>query len=202
MIKNVIFDLGRVIYTFWPREYLVRLGYDEATTDALMRLIFDSPLWIEMDRGACTFEESIAHFCQNEPSLAEEVKRVFQADWVNDVIRIMPESLAFFYEVKKQGYRIYILSNFCAESFAQVYARDAFLKEADGMVISAHVRLVKPDPAIYKHLLNQYDLIPEECVFIDDNTDNIKAAKSLGIHGICFTHITDCKQQFEKITRA
>lgn len=197
MIKNVIFDLGRVIYTYWPQDYLLSLGYEAPKSEALMKLIFDSPLWVEMDRGTCSLPDAIDQFCRQRPELSHDVRRVLHNDWVDDVIHIMPETLDFFYELKQKGYKIYILSNFCEESFAKVYARDSFFKDADGMIISAHVKLIKPDRAIYEVLTERYALSPRESVFIDDNAANIEAAEAYGIHGILFTNIADCKLKFD-----
>ncbi len=61
-----------------------------------------------------------------------------------------------------------------------------FLSEVDGGILSYRDRVVKPDPAIYKLLMERYDLVPEKTVFIDDTAVNIEAAKNLGWNGIVF----------------
>ena len=60
------------------------------------------------------------------------------------------------------------------------------LKYFDALVISGEIKAAKPDKEIYEYLLSTYDLIPEECIFIDDNPANIEMANSLGIHGYLF----------------
>ena len=200
MIKNVVFDLGRVMYNYWPREYLNDLGYDEARADRLMECIFDNPLWMEIDRGFYTVPEYADKICADFPAEAEDIRRVLSKDWVDRVLTLMPPSLEFFYDVKRRGYNTYILSNFGEDDFAHIRVRDAFFfEQVDGMVISSHEKVIKPDPAIYFCLLNRYGLVPEETLFIDDNERNIGAARALGIHGIVFTGIDDCKARFELI---
>ena len=60
----------------------------------------------------------------------------------------------------------------------------SFMPLIDGGVISYEVKSVKPEPGIYEALIEKYDLVPEECVFLDDRPDNVEAAKKKGFHGI------------------
>ena len=55
--------------------------------------------------------------------------------------------------------------------------------------------MAKPEPEIYQHLFQAYDLKPEECFFIDDLERNIKAAKAVGMDGIIFTGDIDAVKQ-------
>ena len=67
-----------------------------------------------------------------------------------------------------------------------------FLDLFDGGIVSYQVNMSKPDPKIYKALLNKYKIIPESALFIDDRYENIMAAELLGIHGLVMTKsITD-----------
>ena len=74
-----------------------------------------------------------------------------------------------------------------------------FVPHLDGGIFSCKVHLTKPDPAIYKLILAQYNLTAEECVFIDDTLPNIKAAEALGIHGIHFTGLAQAKAALAEI---
>ena len=201
MIKNVIFDLGRVIYNYWPRADILELGFSEAQADLIMERVFDNPLWNELDRGTYTLREGAEKFCVENPELEGMIRRVLDEGWVDRVITIMPDSLEFFYDLKRRGFRVYILTNFPEDEFAHVRKRDAFFNDAEGIVVSAHEKLIKPDPAIYQCILSRYNLVPKETVFIDDKEENIVAAKVEGISGIVFTDLVDCKQQFEQLCK-
>jgi len=202
MIKNVIFDLGRVIYNFEPRADLISLGFDDKRADKLMECVFGNPIWLECDRGTYTIPQMIDTICKEYPDMAEDVMRVQGNDWkawTDRVITIMPDSLEFFYEVKRRGFKVYILTNFPEPNFSYVRERDAFYNDADGIVVSAHEKINKPDHGIYINLLERYKLVAEETLFIDDMPGNIAAAKELGFKGIQFINLADCKRQFEEI---
>lgn len=71
----------------------------------------------------------------------------------------------------------------------------------DGAVISSLVQLSKPDPAIYRYLIDTYFIKPEESVFIDDIPQNIIAAEQLGFHGIIFQDYASLLPQLSDILR-
>ena len=66
-------------------------------------------------------------------------------------------------------------------------------------MVSGDEKVAKPDPKIYRILLERYGLIPGECVFLDDNADNVKAAEALGINAIRFDNIENVKQNLAKL---
>lgn len=197
-IKNVIFDLGRVIYNFWPREDLISLGYSEEKANLFMERVYNANVWQEFDRGTYTLSEMLGKICADYPDMAGDFRRVLDDDWTNRVITIMPDNLEFFYDVKRRGFKVYILTNFPEEGFAHCRKRDKFFDEADGIVVSAHEKLNKPDPKIFECILNRYKLVPEETLFIDDMAYNTDAAKAMGIKAIQFVTLEDCKRQFEE----
>lgn len=91
----------------------------------------------------------------------------------------------FARECKNNGHSLYILSNWDARSFELLKETFPHLFDLfDGIVISGQVGLLKPDPAIYQHLLTTYNLDPKDCIFIDDQLTNVQTAQKLGIHGI------------------
>jgi putative hydrolase of the HAD superfamily len=96
--------------------------------------------------------------------------------------RMLPVVVA----LKENGYRLYLLSN-ASVRFGEY--RDSFkaLRYFDGDVVSAFYQTVKPEEKIYRILFDKYDLKPEECFFIDDNSDNVQAGRRLGMEGHVFT---------------
>jgi FMN phosphatase YigB (HAD superfamily) len=81
------------------------------------------------------------------------------------------------------------LSNWSAETFPLV--RDdpayAFLDRFRTIFVSGELRLVKPDPAIYRHVLAAIGAAAEDCLFVDDSPANVAAAAALGIASHRFT---------------
>ena len=92
------------------------------------------------------------------------------------------DGIYFALECKQAGYQIYILSNWDADSFTLLYAqyKDIF-DHFDGIMISGTQQTMKPLPTIFHKLLHLYDLTPADCIFIDDQQENIDTAASLGI---------------------
>ena len=60
------------------------------------------------------------------------------------------------------------------------------LRKFSGTVFSAPLKMAKPDPQIYRYLFETFSLKPEECFFIDDLEENVRAGKALGMDGIVF----------------
>lgn len=200
MIKNVIFDLGRVMLRYEPLEYLHELGYNEEKIRDLMESVFDSTIWVEIDRGTYGFTQAIDMFCEKAPELANDVRDILQPDIFFPRLTIMQDSLDFYWELKNAGYSIYILSNFSAEGIMHVRARYDFFQAADGIVISSDVRMVKPEFDIFYHIRDTYGLNPAETVFIDDSKANIDTAREIGFQTILFTDMARCRTDFDKLS--
>jgi len=63
----------------------------------------------------------------------------------------------------------------------------------DGKVLSGEVHLIKPNPGIYRLLLDKYKLNAEECLFVDDKQVNVDAAIAVGMGGHLFKNATKLK---------
>ena len=88
-------------------------------------------------------------------------------------------------ELKEKGYGIYLLSNASLRQH-DYWPRVEASRYFDGTLISADVKLVKPQPEIYRLLLEQFRLKGEECFFVDDLPGNIEGAFYVGIPGAVF----------------
>lgn len=93
--------------------------------------------------------------------------------------------------------RVGFLSN--AENFFYPYIQQKLEPEFDFSYSSWQLGLEKPDPQIYLQVLKLQNLSPEEVVFIDDNTDNVTSAQTLGIHTILFESIQRLLDELKKI---
>jgi len=196
MIKNVIFDLGRVLINFDPETYLKELGLNIEERKIYLDDIFKGSEWLDLDRGIINEEQAIEKIVSKGRIREEEVRKV------------LDERIHFFTElnlnsplvkkVKDNGYKLYILSNFPKIPFEILFKKYEFFRNFDGGVISYEkgVNVIKPDSRIYDILLNKYNLLPEETVFIDDTLVNIEKAEKYGITGI---HLPDHKELREKL---
>ena len=103
--------------------------------------------------------------------------------------KLYSNSIGFIKSCKKQGHKVYVLSNWDTESFELLQVKYSHLFDLfDGIVISGENDAVKPSPNIYATLLNRYNLDPQKCWFIDDQQENVTAACNIGINSILCTH--------------
>jgi len=200
IIRNVIFDIGRVLLEYEPFDYLNK-RYDAAKAKELMELVHGSREWWEADRGAEDFDSLYRIFTAKKPEWAEDIRYLLSRESMLGILTPKRETVDFLYELKAAGYKTYLLSNFSTTGFGWMDEAYPFLRDVDGRVISSHVGLNKPDPEIYKLLLNRYSLDPAEAVFIDDAPANVQAAATLGISAIQFTDIESCRRQFGQILK-
>lgn len=95
------------------------------------------------------------------------------------------EGIEFLEYCKQRKHALYILSNWDPESFEHLRKKKWFnnvLALCNGWVISGHVGMMKPDPRIFIHLFERYNLDPDSTptVYIDDARENLLSAQSLG----------------------
>lgn len=195
MIDTIIFDVGMVLADFCWREYLESFLYPEDVTERIANAMFLSKDWIEFDRGALSDKEILEHFISNAPGCEKEINEVFKA--IKGVVKPYEYSLPWIKELKKKGYKIYILSNFSKKVFEETKEIMDFLPAVDGAIFSYEVALVKPEREIYEALIQKYGIVPECAVFLDDSAANAEGARNIGMAGIHFR----TKEEAEKELR-
>lgn len=197
MIKNVIFDVGKVLVEYDPDSYMERLGFDLKTRQAVNQAMFQNPLWEESDRGKLSTEELLKKFVFNGKEYKEEITKAYQM--VGDTIELFPYSVAWIKELKQRGYRVYILSNYAEITYEQTKEKMEFLPYVDGAVFSFQCKWIKPEREIYEELCRKYSIEPRESVFLDDRLDNIEQARNLGFFGIQFESYEQAVRELEPI---
>lgn len=192
-IKNIIFDFGGVLLDWNPRYFYRTFFWDEKELEQFLSNICTEEWNAEQDRGR-PFSEGIRLLQSQHPEYMEAIQ-LFSKNW-EDMLRCeIPEGVELLHDLKNQGYRIYGLTNWSAETIQIVYRKYDFFKLFDGIIVSGEEKLLKPDSRIYQVLLNRYRLKAEESVFLDDNVSNIIAAKKLGFKAILFDHISNVREQ-------
>lgn len=200
MIKNIIFDVGKVLVEWEPDVAMQKLGFDEATLKAVSEATVESNDWNENDRSVLSDGEQLQIFIDKAPAYEKEIRLFWDniglAIWQYDYVK------EWMQELKTRGYRLYILSNYARRTYAQTRETGlSFLEDVDGQLFSFEVHQIKPEPEIYQTLLRKFDLKPEECVFLDDRADNIAAAEDAGIHGIQFTGYEAARTKLEELLK-
>lgn len=167
MIKNVVFDLGNVLISFRREEIISKFTSDAAEGKYLFEKCFLSPEWVKLDLGLISAKEAAAAITGREGGRYKELTERFFADWYK---KDLPDTAAFALarKVKSYGFGVYVLSNMQSAA-ADYFINEGLFRGFDGVVISAFEHIKKPDPRIFRVLLERYGLKAEECLFIDDD---------------------------------
>lgn len=176
--------MGNVIIHYDPSLFCRRVASSPEEAEELKRQIFDCPEWVKLDEGTIELDDLDALIQQRiTPELRETAHELLYNWHINlPVYSEMEELMA---SLKSRGYHLYLLSN-AGLQFHEYEKHISAFQYLDGKVISADIQCIKPNPAIYQYLLDQYQLLPSQCLFIDDAPANIDGAKALGIQGYCY----------------
>lgn len=197
MIRNIIFDVGKVLVSYEPEEYMKELGLDQDARNAVNRAMFENSLWDQSDKGVMTPEEFLEAFIEGAPEYEEEIRQIHRT--VGNTVELLPYVMEWLESLKAQGYGIYILSNYGENMWNQTREKLKFLSLVDGAVFSYTCKMLKPEKEIYLFLCEKYGLAPEECVFIDDRQVNIEGGQKVGIQGILFENYEQAKTCLEEL---
>lgn len=184
MIKNIVFDMGNVLMRFDQELFLRRLGVPDADACLLAREVFRSLEWARLDRGSMVEAEAVESICRRLPERLHGAAHQLVTAWDDPIVPVAG-MYALVEELKQAGYGIYLLSNASLRQ-REYWPRVPGNRFFDGTLISAEEKLVKPQPEIYRRLLERFGLTAEECFFIDDAPANIEGAFYCGIPGAVF----------------
>lgn len=185
MIKNIVFDLGNVLVEFKPKDYMMRIGFEEEKAERLNAIIFKNPMWNEFDRGTITIEQYAKKLKEENPEYAEDIDKIFEAGWAAKLFRLVPVVVDFLNELSTT-YKIYVLSN--VSEYVLSYLKTlGFWQNVTSGTYSYILKACKPEKEIYESFFKDNNLKPEECFFLDDKPENIEAARKMRMDGIIFT---------------
>lgn len=190
-IDTIIFDLGGVLVD-WNPAYLynkVFNGNIEKMNWFLTTVC--NPQWnIEQDAGR-KIEEGVALKIAEFPEYENEIK-LFYEKWDQMFAGAIKQNVNLLKQLKaSKKYKLYALTNWSAEKWDKALELFPFFNDFEGVVVSGIEKCRKPFPEIYHILLNRFQIIPENALFIDDNLENITAAENLHVNGIHFNKKTN-----------
>jgi 2-haloacid dehalogenase len=181
-----VFDVGRVLIEWDPsRLYRQVFAGDAARVEWFLAEVCHAAWNREQDRGR-PWAEGIAEAVTRHPSMRAEIE-AYRARWHEMVAADIPGSVALLRALKACGVPLFAITNFAADTFAEITARFDFFALFDGIVVSGTERVLKPDPAIFGVLAQRHGVALQDCLFIDDIEENIAGARAVGMHGHLFT---------------
>ena len=187
-IDAFLFDLGGVLIDWSPRYLFARhFENDEQGMDHFLREVCPSDWNVSMDAGKPA-QAALAERVALHPQHESMIRRWFD-EWpamLRGPIDGVPEILA---ALKRRNARLYALTNWSADTFHHAEKKFGFLKLFEDIVVSGRIKLIKPDPAIFRHAIAQCRLDPSRTLFIDDSAKNIEAASVIGFRTHHFTGV-------------
>lgn len=184
MIKNVIFDIGNVIFNFDVCSVLASFTEDKEEGKFILDNVINSPEWFQyglIDIGYITWEEAVEIIKDRTNHVRDDLVEGFLKHH-NEYGSVNSRVLDLIRKLKDNNYNVYLLSNI--DSYTYDYIKTSGLFElVDGYVLSYREHKIKPYIGIYETLIDRYNLEVDKCLFIDDREKNVKTANELGILG-------------------
>lgn len=182
-INTILFDVGNVLVCWRPdvliNELMERYGFDDRS-DIDLHFKTWQPMW---DRS--NLADTLVYIEKENPEyfgfMSEFISRIPEA-----LSPLIEGSEVLAGKLKAKGYNIFAASNFPADKFNAMRPVFPFLKYFDGVFISGEHGVIKPDPAFFETLMDEFDVKAEDALFIDDIEENVEAARGLGITCILF----------------
>ncbi len=196
-VRNVIFDLGGVVFDWNPDHIVSRVQPNPELRAALKEALFGHSDWRLFDRGTLTEPELIERLQLRLGATRQEVDAILDA--VRNSLVEKPETIKLLRALQGQGTPLYCLSNMPASVYTHLRQRHHFWDAFSGIVISGEVKMMKPEPEVFMHLLATFKLLAQETVFVDDLTANIESARRVGLHAICFKDAAQCRRELRQI---
>jgi 2-haloacid dehalogenase len=184
-ISAVIFDVGNVLYDWDPRFLYERLIDDEQALEAFLRDVI-TPEWHFQHDAGRPFAETSAELAARHPAHADLIRA-----WgprFNESVSGRIEGMTQLVEaLAAAGVPLFAITNFSHEFWPAFEAAEAdMFRHFRDILVSGEVRLVKPDPAIYRLALERFGVTPESALFIDDRQENVAGAEAVGMQGHLF----------------
>lgn len=179
---TIVFDIGNVLVRWDPRNLLRKtFGGDDAAMETFLATACSHEWLLQCDAG--DLSGSVASRIAEFPHYREQLA-CFDTRWLETLDGIIEENVALFARLKARGRKVYGITNYSRDKFAQSQSLHPFFGWFDGLIVSGHEGLVKPDPRIFALLFDRYELAPADTLFIDDSEKNIRAARAAGMDTI------------------
>jgi putative hydrolase of the HAD superfamily len=199
LIKNIVFDLGNVLVRV-DFERFERLSISAGIHEKRLDSFFSIKNRRAYESGKLTTSEFMnkAH-----RELGEKVSKKVLKELFRDMFDEIPEMKKFLKQLyNEKKYRLFLLSNTNPLHFNYIRVNFPYINLVDKFILSYNLGFTKPDRRIYKTVIEKYELIPGETLFIDDLEINCRTAEKFGIKTILYENYSSFIKQFKHITKS
>lgn len=183
-VRNLILDMGNVLLTWEPRAFALRAAGNRQDAEILYSALFDSVEWHLHDAGQIDQVELLRVSLSRTPQRLHDRLKALHEQWPRWMAPI-PGADTFTIRAREAGLRLYLLSN-AGTRFPEALKERDFYPRFHGAMVSAHEKICKPDRRIYERLCERFDLLPRECLFVDDLDENVDGAIKAGMEAHLF----------------
>jgi len=184
-VQAVVFDLGGVLIDWNPRHLYRKLVADDDFIEWFLAEVC-SPEWNAAQDAGRSWAEAVAEATARHPEHADLIA-AYGARWPEMIAGDIPESVTMVEALAARGIALYALTNWSHETFHHARARFGWLEHFRDIVVSGEVGIKKPDPRIFRLMLERIGVEPAAVAFIDDVADNVESAEALGMRAVHFT---------------
>lgn len=190
-MKNIVFDIGNVLVKWSPKDIVATLFPNAPDENLIINTLFNSKIWFDLNLGKLTGKEAVQLYKSKLPSKAKQLDNLMEV-MKNSLVPV-EGGFELLEKARSSGRHVYALSDNVKEFVVFLKKEYNFFKKLNGAVISAEVGVLKPSPKIYQILLEKYQLIPSETIFLDDVEKNVIGAQKAGMHSVQFTSAKECE---------
>lgn len=197
MIKNLIFDFGKVLVEYDYHQLIDSFfDGDVKTASEFISIILSDDFGKKVDRELVPVGQLFEELALEYPRFAKEI-HLFDVRYQELMLGEMPGMYEILSEMKQRGYHLYGLTNWSSKVY-ETMRRYGIFRLLDGQIISSEEHLLKPEPEIYQCLFDRFHLVPEECLFTDDRAENVEGGRRMGMPGIVFTDAQQYRKELER----
>ena len=199
MINTIVFDLGKVLVDFKWEDIYRKYFNDEEFNKVAKATILHENIWKHLDKNDISYQEVMNKIKDLEPILFPKIELAIQEMY--DTLIPYDYSYNWLKKLNDDGYNIYLLSNFGEIPYLKSKEKFTFMEFVLGQVISYEIKEIKPDSKIYQYLLDKYNIVSDNAVFIDDVLENIEAANKLGFKTILFDNYNNASNKLDTLLK-
>lgn len=183
MVKAIIFDLGGVLFTNGTAGFVKKITMRCGRDESMVRDVLDGALG-SLYREAKISREEFWRRAIEALGLREKME-LLESEWIASYELI--EGTKKIVETLARTYKVYFLSDNVRERVEQLEQKHHFLSLFSGGIFSHEVGIRKPDPRLYRMILDLAHTDPTEAIYIDDKPHLLSPAQALGMKTLVFT---------------
>jgi 2-haloacid dehalogenase len=163
-VTGVVFDLGGVLIDWDPRHLYRKLFLEDEPGMERFLAEVCTPEWNAAQDAGRSWAEATALLRARHPDRAELID-AYHLRWPEMLGGPIEGSVAVLRELRAAGTPLYALTNWSHETFPVALGLYDFLSWFEAIVVSGHERMIKPDPRLYRLLIERHGLQPAELVY-------------------------------------